>query len=420
MEVILSKNFHNPQARRIDFYMRNGGYQTLEKVLREWQPQAVIEEVKKSNLRGLGGAGFPAGMKWSFVPRDTSKPKYLVVNADEGEPGTFKDRYIMEWDPHLLLEGMSICSYAVGIRAAYIYVRGEYVKQIAILEQAIGEAYEKKLLGKNILGTDFSLDVYVHRGAGAYICGEETGLLESLEGKKGWPRLKPPFPAVVGVFGCPTVINNVETLAHVPAILRNGGEWFAALGSPKNGGTRLFSVSGHVVKPGLYELPMGTPLRQLIFEHAGGIRNGKKLKAVIPGGASASVLTAEEIDVPMDFDSLAKIGSMLGSAGVVVMDEDTCMVKALSVLARFYAHESCGQCTPCRQGTGWLEQILARILGGDGTESDLKNLVAISRNIIGNTICALGDAAALPVISFVTKFMPEFEHHVKQGKCLVA
>ncbi|MGI8782485.1 MAG: NADH-quinone oxidoreductase subunit NuoF [Acidobacteriota bacterium] len=420
MEKILSRNFHNPEARKIDFYTRNGGYQTLERVLREWQPAAVIDEVKKSNLRGLGGAGFPAGMKWSFVPRDSTKPKYLVVNADEGEPGTFKDRYIMEWDPHMLLEGMAICSYAVGIHTAYIYIRGEYVRQIAILEQAIAEAYEKQFLGKNILGTDFHLDVHIHRGAGAYICGEETGLLESLEGKKGWPRLKPPFPAVVGVFGCPTVINNVETLAHVPAILRNGGEWFAALGSPKNGGTRLYSISGHVERPGLYELPMGTPLRSMIYEHAGGIRGGKKLKAVIPGGASASILTADEIDIPMDFDSLAKAGSMLGSAGVVIMDEDTCMVRALSVLSRFYAHESCGQCTPCRQGTGWLEQILDRILQGEGTESDLKNLISISKNIMGNTICALGDAAALPVISYTTKFMSEFEHHVKHGRCLVA
>jgi NADH-quinone oxidoreductase subunit F len=379
--------------------------------------EEVVAQVKVSNLRGLGGAGFPTGVKWGFIPRESNKPKYLVVNADEGEPGTFKDRYLMEKAPHLLLEGTAIAGYAIGSHRAFIYIRGEYGRQIGILEAAIKEAYVSKFLGDNILGSGFDFQVSVYKGAGAYICGEETALLESLEGKKGWPRLKPPFPASVGLYGCPTIVNNVETLCHVPNIIANGPEWFASLGSEKNGGTRLFGVSGHVVRPGLYELPMGTPLRKIIFDYAGGVKDGKKIKAVIPGGSSCPVLTAQEIDVNMDFDSLAKIGSMLGSAGVIVMDEETSMVDALHVIARFYAHESCGQCTACREGTGWIERILHRILQGEGVRSDPDLLLDIANNILGNTICPLGDAAALPVISFVSKFREEFEFQVSERRC---
>jgi NADH-quinone oxidoreductase subunit F len=340
------------------------------------------------------------------------------VNADEGEPGTFKDRPLMEKAPHQLLEGMIITSFAVGIHRAYIYIRGEYIKQIRILEEAIKEAYAKGFLGKNILGSGFDLDIVVHKGAGAYICGEETGLLESLEGKKGWPRIKPPyFPAVIGLFGCPTVINNVETLSHVPHIIVKGAAWFAAMGTERNGGTRLFSVSGHVEKPGIYELPLGTPLKEIIYQHAGGIRGGKALKAVVPGGISASILKANEIDVKMDFDSLRTAGSMGGSGGVIVMDEDTCIVEALGVVARFFAHESCGQCTPCREGTGWLAKIMGRILEGEGRMEDIDNLLSIARNMTGATICLLADAAAMPTVSYIEKFRDEFEYHVREKKC---
>lgn len=414
---LVSEYFGNPNARELRWYRDRGGYEGARKALLEMDPQSVTGEVIASNLRGLGGAGFPTGRKWTFVPRDSNKPRYLVVNADEGEPGTFKDRYILEWDPHRLLEGMMICAYAVGIHTAYIYIRGEYVRPCEILNQAIGDAYREGLLGERVMGKDFRLDVHIHQGAGAYICGEETGLLESLEGKKGWPRLKPPFPAVEGLFRCPTVINNVETLAHLPRIVLNGGKWFAEIGCPRNGGTRLFCISGSVKRPGVYELPMGTPLRELIYEHAEGIVDDKRLKAVIPGGSSAPVITADEIDVALDFDSLARIGSMLGSGGIVAMDEGVCMVKALMVISHFYSHESCGQCTPCREGTGWLEKILRRVLDGGGTSSDLANLVGIANNMLGTSICALSDAAALPVKSFVAKFAPEFEHHVLNKRC---
>nr|NIR49706.1 NADH-quinone oxidoreductase subunit NuoF [candidate division KSB1 bacterium]NIR72868.1 NADH-quinone oxidoreductase subunit NuoF [candidate division KSB1 bacterium]NIS25145.1 NADH-quinone oxidoreductase subunit NuoF [candidate division KSB1 bacterium]NIT72056.1 NADH-quinone oxidoreductase subunit NuoF [candidate division KSB1 bacterium]NIU25847.1 NADH-quinone oxidoreductase subunit NuoF [candidate division KSB1 bacterium] len=331
----------------------------------------------------------------------------------------FKDRYVMDRYTHGLLEGIMISSYAIGAHKAFIYIRGEYVRQTENLLEQIQAAYEKGSLGKGIFGSDFDLDVVVHRGAGAYICGEETALLESLEGKKGWPRMKPPFPAVEGVFRCPTIVNNVETIAYVPSIIEKGGAWFARLGTERNGGLRFFSVSGHVEKPGVYELPMGTPLREIIYDHAGGIKGGKTLKAVVPGGSSSPVLTADEIDVKMDYDSLAEIGSMLGSAGVIVMDETTDIVRALYVVTRFYWHESCGQCTPCREGTGWAEKILKRILSGNGRPNDVDNLVTIADNIIGNTICPLGDAAALPIQSYVKKFRDEFDAYVANGKASV-
>jgi NADH-quinone oxidoreductase subunit F len=416
-EKIISKFFDIPNSHTVEVYEQHGGYQTIRRVLKEMSPDQVTQEVIKSNLRGLGGAGFPTGRKWSFIPKDNPKPKYLVVNADESEPGTFKDRYVIDHYTHGLLEGIMIASYAIGAHKAFIYIRGEYVRQAERLVEQIKAARKKHYLGKGIFGSNFDLDVVVHRGAGAYICGEETALLESLEGKKGWPRMKPPFPAIEGAFRCPTIVNNVETIAYVPTIIAKGGEWFAKLGTERNGGLRFYSVSGHVKKPGVYELPMGTPLREIIFEHAGGMKNGAKLKAVVPGGSSAPILTADEIDVKMDFDSLAAIGSMLGSAGVIVMDETTCIVRALYVVTRFYHHESCGQCTPCREGTGWAEKILRRILEGHGRPEDVDNLVTIANNIFGNTICPLGDAAAWPIQSYVKKFREEFEYHCQGKKC---
>ncbi|MFQ5706153.1 MAG: NADH-quinone oxidoreductase subunit NuoF [bacterium] len=416
-EKIISKFFDIKDSHTIAVYEAHGGYQTVRKVFKEMSPEDVINEVLRSNLRGLGGAGFPTGRKWSFIPKDSPKPKYLVVNADESEPGTFKDRYIMDNYTHGLLEGIMIASYAIGAEKAFIYIRGEYVRQAENLEAQIEAAYKKGYLGQNIFGTRNNLDVLVHRGAGAYICGEETALLESLEGKKGWPRMKPPFPAIEGAFRSPTIVNNVETIAYVPTIIEKGAEWFADLGSERNGGLRFYSVSGHVKRPGVYELPMGTPLREIIFEHAGGLLDGAELKAVVPGGSSSPILRPEEIDVKMDYDSLAAIGSMLGSAGVIVMDHSTCLVRALHVVTRFYHHESCGQCTPCREGTGWAEKILKRILDGNGRPEDVDNLVLIANNIMGNTICPLGDAAALPIRSYVTKFRDEFEYHVQEKRC---
>ncbi len=416
-ELVLLKHCQESPSLTIDDYIKVGGYQTLRKALFEMKAEQVTEEVKKSGLRGRGGAGFPTGMKWGFIPKNLDKPRYLVVNADESEPGTCKDRVIIERVPHLLMEGIAIASYAIGAHCAYLYIRGEYYEQALILERTIHEAYRHSYLGKNILGSGFNLDVYLHRGAGAYICGEETALLESLEGKKGWPRLKPPFPAVYGLYGCPTVINNVETLASVPPIIEKGADWFAALGTPKNGGTRLYAVSGHVNRPGTYELPMGIPLREIIFNYAGGMKDNKAVKAVIPGGTSCPVLSSDEIDVKMDFDSVAAIGSMLGSGGVVVMNEDTCMVKVLLRIARFYAHESCGQCTPCREGTTWLRKILQRIHDGNGHQQDLEVLMDVAYNMMGTTICPLSDAAAMPVRSFIQKFRKEFEYHVYEKAC---
>jgi NADH-quinone oxidoreductase subunit F len=373
--------------------------------------------MKASNLRGRGGAGFPTGMKWGFVPRNSPKPKYIVVNADESEPGTCKDRLLIEYDPHQLLEGMLIAGLAVDAHMGYIYVRGEYRYLIDILERAIAEAYERGYLGKNILGTGFDFDACAHTGAGAYECGEESALLESLEGKRGIPRIRPPFPAVAGLYQCPTVLNNVESFSSAPVILRDGGAAFAALGTPKNGGTRLFCLSGHVNKPGVYELPMGFNLLRMIEEVGGGVRGGKKLKAVIPGGSSCPVLKADECDIAMDFDSLAKAKSMLGSGGVVVMDEDTCMVRAALRIMRFYAHESCGWCIPCREGTLWLRKILTRMHEGGGVASDIPLIGELAKSMLGRTFCPLGDAAAMPTIAFVEKFQDEFADHLNGAGC---
>ncbi|MDP2916138.1 MAG: NADH-quinone oxidoreductase subunit NuoF [Candidatus Aminicenantes bacterium] len=410
---VLTKDFGLDHLYRIGVYLEQGGYRAVKKALTEWKPEQVIDEVKKASLRGRGGAGFPAGLKWSFVPQKTDKPKYLCVNADEGEPGTFKDRSIMAHDPHLLIEGIIIAAYAVGIHTAYIYIRGEYELIARRLEGAIGEAYAKGYLGKNILGIGFDLELYVHRGAGAYICGEETGLLESLEGKRGNPRLKPPFPASVGLFQSPTVINNVETLANVPFIILNGAGWFLERGSPKDGGTRIFGVSGAVNKPGIYELPVGTSLREIIFTHAGGLKPGRALKAVIPGGMSCPIFKADEVDVKMDCDCVAAAGSMLGSGAVIVIDDRTPILDVLSKVAKFYAHESCGQCTPCRLGTSWIHKIVKRMAAGKGRADDVETLVRLSTNIKGRTLCPLGDAAALPVLAIARKFKAELENTMK-------
>lgn len=415
-EKIVFKNIDIPNCHRLDVYRKQGGYKSLEKVLSKWKPDEVIEEVKKSGLRGRGGAGFPAGMKWSFIPKNSDKPKYLCCNADEGEPGTFKDREIIEKDPHEMLEGIAIACYAFGAHTAYIYIRGEFVKGAQILEDAIAEAYRANLLGKNILGKGFDLDIYVHRGAGAYVCGEETGLIESIEGKRGQPRLKPPFPALVGLYQGPTVVNNVETLASVPKIMENGADWYKSFGTEKSCGTKLFCVSGHVKKPGVYELPLGVPMKTLLYdeEYCGGIRDDKKLKAVIPGGSSVPILRAEEIEgVNLDYESLAAAGTMLGSGAVIVMDETTDIPKMVHRLSKFYAHESCGQCTPCREGTAWMEKMLGRIISGKGESDDLDTLLDICDNIEFKTLCPLGDAAVGPIKSAVTKFRAEFEALIK-------
>jgi NADH-quinone oxidoreductase subunit F len=417
---ILTKNINVPDLTRIQVYESVGGYQDLAKVLRDHTPADVIEIVKKSGLRGRGGAGFPTGMKWGFVPKESGKPVYLCVNADESEPGTFKDRLIIEKDPHQLIEGTIIAAYALGCHHAFIYIRGEFCYGAGVLKDAVEEARQRGYLGHDILGSGFDLEMTVHRGAGAYICGEETALLESLEGKRGHPRLKPPFPAVVGLYNAPTVINNVETLANIPHIIHNGPEWYLAIGTERNSGTRLFGVSGHVKKRGVYELPMGTPLKELIFDHCGGLRDGRKLKAIVPGGSSVPVLTADQIDVLLDFDSIAKAGSMLGSAGVIVMDDSTCMVKAARRIARFYAEESCGQCTQCREGTEWIYRILTRLEAGSGKQGDLELLLDICANMKGRTICPLSDAAAMPIESYVQKFYDEFAAHIHEQRCVVA
>ncbi|NOX38690.1 MAG: NADH-quinone oxidoreductase subunit NuoF [Calditrichaeota bacterium] len=416
-EKVLTQHIQIPESRDIDYYMKHGGYQAFRKVLKEMDPDQVIEVVKESNLRGRGGAGFPTGVKWGFVPKNDDKPHYLLVNADESEPGTFKDRLLMDGNPHLVIEGAMIASYAIRANLSYIYIRGEFVKEARILEAAIQQAYDKGLLGKNILGSGYDLDMYVHRGAGAYICGEETGLIESLEGKRGWPRIKPPFPAIEGFLQSPTIVNNVETLACVPFIVERGARWFKSIGPESSPGPKLYCLSGHINKPGVYELPMGTNLKELIYEYGGGILDGKALKAVIPGGSSVPVLRPDEIDVAMDFDSLAKIGTMLGSAGTIVMHEDTCMVDALLNLIHFYRHESCGQCTPCREGTNWAERILKKIEHGQASEKDVDLLEEVANHINFRTICPLGDAAAMPIQSFLKKFRDEFNAHVAQHKC---
>ena len=409
---VLSLHFEDPDGTWMDGYVADGGYDAARKALTSMTPKQVTDEVLSANLRGLGGAGFPTGRKWSFIPADTDKPKYLVVNADEGEPGTFKDRYLMERDPHSLLEGMIIAAFAIDCHKAYVYIRGEYFRSAHRLQRAIDEAHESGWLGKDIQGTGFDLDVVIHRGAGAYICGEETALLTSLEGGKGFPRLKPPFPAISGLFSCPTIVNNVETLCAVPFILRHGVDRFKEIGTESQGGTRLFCVSGHVVTPGVYEAPVSITLRELI-ERAGGIRDGNKLKAVIPGGISAKILTADEIDVAMDFDSLRAVGTMAGSGGVIVMDDTTCMVEALESAAKFFADESCGQCSPCREGTGWVLRIMHRVRKGRGQIQDLEDLLAIAGDMEGKTICVFADAAAWPVQSYIVKFRSEFEEYIR-------
>ena len=405
---------------RLADYEKRDGYAALKKILQTGiTPQNVIAEVKKSALRGRGGAGFPTGLKWSFMPRGFPGDKYVVCNSDEGEPGTFKDRDIIRYNPHILIEGMIIAGYAMGVPVGYNYIHGEIWADYERFEEALDEARAAGYLGNKILGTDFNFELHAHHGFGAYICGEETALLESLEGKKGQPRFKPPFPASYGLYGKPTTINNTETFAAVPWIIRNGGDKFLEMGRPNNGGTKLFSVSGDVEKPGNYEIPLGTPFAKLL-ELAGGMRGGKKIKAVIPGGSSMPVLTGEVMmNTDMDYDSIAKAGSMLGSGAVIVMDETRCMVKSLLRLSYFYFEESCGQCTPCREGTGWLYRIMHRIEHGQGRPEDLDLLNSVADNIQGRTICALGDAAAMPVRAFIKNYRAEFEHHIEHKHCLV-
>ncbi|NLI10586.1 MAG: NADH-quinone oxidoreductase subunit NuoF [Elusimicrobia bacterium] len=410
MKILLEK-----EAFDIETYIKNGGYQALKKAL-SLNPKEIIEEVKKSNLRGRGGAGFPAGLKWSFIPQ-TDKPKYLVCNSDESEPGTFKDREIIHKNPHSLIEGMIIAGYAIGAQIGYIYIRGEFAREARILEKSLAEAHSKNFLGDNICGKNFSFRIKIVRGAGAYICGEETALLESIEGKKGQPRLKPPFPAVKGLFGCPTVINNVETLASVPYIILKGGDAYSKIGAGKSTGTKLFSVSGPVKKPGVYEIPLGISFKDFFENYLQGMKEGEELKAVIVGGSSVPVLTAKEaMEVNLDYESLQNAGTMLGSGGMIIIPKRQCMAEALWILARFYHHESCGQCTPCREGTGWIEKILKKILEGKGSIEDIKNIYEISENMLGKTICPLADALAMPAMSFVKKFEEEFISHIK-GNC---
>jgi NADH-quinone oxidoreductase subunit F len=405
---------------KLDNYVKAGGYQALRKVLSEkMSADAIIAEVKTSGLRGRGGAGFPTGLKWSFMPRNYQGVKYLVCNSDEGEPGTCKDRDILRYNPHLLIEGMAIAAYTMGVQTGYNYLHGEIFEAYEIMEAACEEARKAGYLGKNILGFDFEFDLHNHMGYGAYVCGEETALLESIEGKKGQPRFKPPFPASFGLYGKPTTINNTETFASIPYIINEGGKKFADLGVPNSGGVKLFSISGHVNKPGNFEVPMGTPFKTLL-EMAGGVRHGHKLKAVIPGGSSMPVLPGEiMMDLNMDFDSIQRAGSYLGSGAIIVMDDTTCMVQALERLAYFYYEESCGQCTPCREGTGWLYRIIHRIEHGEGRPEDLDLLLDLCNNIAGRTICALGDAAAWPVQGMLKHYRKEFEYHIEHKRCLV-
>jgi len=394
-------------------YQSIGGYKVWKKILAEkTPPEKIIEEIKLSNLRGRGGAGFPTGLKWSFIQRLAPGQKYLLCNADESEPGTFKDRDILRYNPHQLIEGMCIAAYVMGTTVAYNYIRGEFFEPLKRMEVALQQAYDAGFLGKNILGSGIDFDLFLHIGAGAYICGEETALMESIQGNKGLPRFKPPFPANYGLYGRPTTINNVETLASIPVILEQGGKWFLEQGTPNNGGTKIFSVSGHVNNPGNFEVPLGTPFKELL-KLAGGVKNSRQLKAVIPGGSSSPVLPASVImDLPMDYDSIAKAGSMLGSGGIIVMDDQTCMVRVLSRIAHFYFIESCGQCSPCREGTGWMDKIIKRILAGQGIKDDINNLDQIASNIAGRTICAFGDAAAMPIRSFIKHFRAEFEAYI--------
>jgi NADH-quinone oxidoreductase subunit F len=403
-----------PGYHTLSVYEQHGGYAALKKAL-GMKPEEVTDEVKKSNLRGRGGACFPTGLKWTFMPKQTTKPKYLCVNGDESEPGTFKDRQIFEFNPHMVIEGTAIACYAMGITAAYIYIRGEYGKWIKMLQKALDDAYAKGYVGENILGSGFSTNIYLHKGAGAYICGEESALMNSLEGQRGYPRVKPPFPAQNGVWGCPTTINNVETISNVPLIINRGWEWYSKIGSPKHPGPILVGVSGHVNKPGVYEVATGELLTDLIYRYAGGIPGDNKIKALIPGGSSTMILRGDALEgVRMDAESLKAAGSSVGTAGMIVMDENTDLIRVITRIAKFYYHESCGQCTPCREGTGWLWKILKRFETGDGQTSDIDLLMDIANNIEGNTICALGDAAAWPVQSMIRRFRDEFEKRVSK------
>lgn len=413
MEKFLLKNIENPNSADIAEYIKTGGYKALSKAL-ELKPSDIIDEVKRSGLRGRGGAGFPTGMKWAFAAADSKKPKFILCNADEGEPGTFKDRPILEKNPHLLIEGMIISGYALQAEYGYIYLRGEYPEAKDILEDAIKQAHDKGYLGDDVLGKGIRFYLHVHQGAGAYICGEETALIESLEGRRGQPRIKPPFPVNEGFLSKPTVVNNVETLANIPYIMEIGAEAYSKIGSPDCPGSKLYSVSGHVKMPGVYELPMGTTLREIIYTHCGGIRDGKKLKAVIPGGISTPILPPEKIDCPMDFVSMPKHGSMLGSGAVIVFDETVDLVKVCLRAMKFFEHESCGKCTPCREGVGWLRAIIERIYNGSGTEKDIDLLVEVSKNITGKTFCPLGDGAAGVVQGFIKDFRHEFEQHISK------
>jgi NADH-quinone oxidoreductase subunit F len=420
MEPILTSHIREANAFTLDAYLKRNGYSALKKAL-GMTPDAIIDAVKTSGLRGRGGAGFPTGLKWQFVDKKSPKPKYICCNADESEPGTFKDHVLMERNPHLLFEGCLIGCFAIGAKVAYIYIRGEFYHVQEVLEAELAKARAAGYIGKNIQGTGFDCEIYVHRGAGAYEAGEETALIESLEGKRAQPRLKPPFPAVSGLYNCPTAVNNVETLCNVPLIIEHGAEWFAKIGPEKNGGPKLFCISGHVKRPGTYEASMDVSLKELIYgeQFGGGIRGGHALKCVIPGGSSVPVLLPHEIDVPASFDGIQKAGSLLGSAGIIVMDETTCMVWAAENLLHFYEHESCGKCTPCREGGAWLHQILGKIERGEGQMKDLDLLLSVSNNIMGKTLCAFGDAAATPVLSTIKQFRAEYEAHIREGRCTV-
>jgi NADH-quinone oxidoreductase subunit F len=419
-EPFLTRHVREANGETLAFYEKTGGYQALKKAL-GMTPDAVVEAVKASGLRGRGGAGFPTGMKWQFVDKKSPKPKYICCNADESEPGTFKDHVLMERNPHLLFEGCLIGCHAIGAKVAYIYIRGEFYHVQLVLEAELAKARAAGYVGKNIFGTGFDCEIHIHRGAGAYEAGEETALIESLEGKRAQPRIKPPIPAVEGLWGCPTAVNNVETLCNVPFIIQNGPEWFSAIGPEKNGGPKLFCVSGHVAKPGVYETDMNVSLRDLIYDQkfAGGIRGGHQLKAVIPGGSSVPLLLPHQLDVPASFDGIAKAGSLLGSAGIIVMDETTCMVWAAENLLYFYKHESCGKCTPCREGGDWLHRLLGKIERGEGQMRDLDLLTSVANNIMGKTLCAFGDAEATPVLSTVALFREEYEAHIREGRCTV-
>jgi NADH-quinone oxidoreductase subunit F len=412
---VVSKRF-GMGATNLDRYLELDGYKALQKAI-GMGADAIINEMKVSNLRGRGGAGFPTGMKWSFVPKQSAKPKYVLCNGDESEPGTCKDRLIFEQDPHSVIEGVMIAALAVGSKTGFIYLRGEYRYLIQIMEKAVADAYARGIIGKNIFGSGVDLDVFVHSGAGAYEVGEESALMESLEGKRGIPRIRPPFPAVVGLWGGPTVINNAETLASVPHIILGGGEWFANIGTPKNGGTHLVSISGNVARPGVYEMALGYNLKKMIYEVAGGIPNGRKLKGVVPGGSSVPILLPEEIDIPADYDGLAKAGSMLGSGAVIVLDDSMCIVRFALRVAKFYQHESCGWCIPCREGTDWMKKTLTRFHAGGGVAKDIDNLKYLAENMLGRTFCPLGDAAAMPIISYVQKYRKEFEEHLDGKPC---